>query len=459
MCKWIFDHPDFIAWRDNNDSQLLWIKGDAGKGKTMLLAGIINDEMLPQKKQSDEPDCQPVVMTYFFCQRNNKRINKATAVLRGLIYLLVEQQERLMKHWNDSYNLALPDTAEDVNAVFALSFILENMLRDIGATVYLIIDALDECDTAGLEEFLGEILRIAQLDNVRWLVSSRDTSLISAKLGLKDGNGRFQLELNAENILPAVNAYIDVKLLDFEWLKHNTALRDQVQVKIREKANATFLWVYFVCLWVSLHCEELEDAYRTGVLYVWDNAPSQLHHMENLTLLKLGYHKYKLFKKDHCKDYQLLELAITKYKEAISAARSSRPTYNTGIIRAYISLAECHRELSHGHKLSLSEKLDKVRTAEEYANKAQNLLDEGTPDVALLQRVKLEKAVLRARRVLVEKRQLKAGAAAETLRARNELSALKKEYEKFGNQTSASWADYWLKKLDTENRESTVESS
>jgi hypothetical protein len=41
--KWILDHEDFRRWRNDRESRLLWIKGDAGKGKTMLLCGIIDE--------------------------------------------------------------------------------------------------------------------------------------------------------------------------------------------------------------------------------------------------------------------------------------------------------------------------------------------------------------------------------------------------------------------------------
>ena len=40
---WILDNPEFRRWRDCQQSRLLWIKGDPGKGKTMLLCGIIDE--------------------------------------------------------------------------------------------------------------------------------------------------------------------------------------------------------------------------------------------------------------------------------------------------------------------------------------------------------------------------------------------------------------------------------
>jgi hypothetical protein len=38
--KWILGHPDFQRWRNDDKSRLLWVEGDPGKGKAMLLIGI-----------------------------------------------------------------------------------------------------------------------------------------------------------------------------------------------------------------------------------------------------------------------------------------------------------------------------------------------------------------------------------------------------------------------------------
>ena len=81
---WILDNTDFQQWHGSEQGQLLWIKGDPGKGKTMLLCGIINE--------LNKSMATTNVLSYFFCQATDLRINKATAVLRGLLYMLVNQQ-------------------------------------------------------------------------------------------------------------------------------------------------------------------------------------------------------------------------------------------------------------------------------------------------------------------------------------------------------------------------------
>jgi hypothetical protein len=71
--RWILENSDFQRWRDDHQSRLLWIKGDPGKGKTMLLCGIVN-ELSKSISQTDQ-------LSYFFCQATDSRINNATAVL------------------------------------------------------------------------------------------------------------------------------------------------------------------------------------------------------------------------------------------------------------------------------------------------------------------------------------------------------------------------------------------
>ncbi|KAH7112061.1 NACHT domain-containing protein [Dactylonectria macrodidyma] len=124
--RWILDNDDFQRWRD------------PGKGKTMLLCGII-DEL--EKKPG-------TCLSYFFCQATEERLSNATAVLRGLVYLLVEQQPSLISHVRELHDRAGKQGFEDGNAWQALSKIPGAMLNHPSLDgAILIIDALDECKT------------------------------------------------------------------------------------------------------------------------------------------------------------------------------------------------------------------------------------------------------------------------------------------------------------------------
>jgi hypothetical protein len=105
---WVLHNDDFQRWRDDGQSPLLWIKGDPGKGKTMLLCGIINEL---EKSITDTG-----TLSFFFCQAADARINSATAVLRGLIYLLINRQLSLISHVRKKYDPARKQVFEDANA-------------------------------------------------------------------------------------------------------------------------------------------------------------------------------------------------------------------------------------------------------------------------------------------------------------------------------------------------------
>jgi hypothetical protein len=95
LYRWILDYPDFLRWCNGDQTCMLWIKGDPGKGKTMLLCGIIN-ELTPSTILGNKT--ATTLLSHFLCQASEERINNATAVLRGLISLLVDQQPSLVAY-------------------------------------------------------------------------------------------------------------------------------------------------------------------------------------------------------------------------------------------------------------------------------------------------------------------------------------------------------------------------
>jgi NACHT domain/Heterokaryon incompatibility protein (HET) len=202
---WILENCDFKRWRDDQQSHLLWIKGDPGKGKTMLLCGII-DEL---KKSTAETHC----LSFFYCQATDSRINNATAVLRGLLYLLINQQPSLVLHIQKYYDHAGKTLFEDTNAWVALSDIFTNVLQDPSLkSAYLIIDALDEC-TIDLPKLLDFIIQKSSVSlHVKWLVSSRNWPPIEERLDKAQNKIRLCLELNAESVSAAVSTFIRHKV-------------------------------------------------------------------------------------------------------------------------------------------------------------------------------------------------------------------------------------------------------
>jgi hypothetical protein len=232
----------------------------------MLLIGIIK-ELLEQLKSTYNSG----LLSYFFCQDTDSRLNNATAVLRGLIYLLLVQQKSLISHLREKYDNAGRQLFEDPNAFFALSKIFTDMLHDPHLTqVYLVVDALDECNSGLLH--LLDLIRNASASSpsVKWLVSSRYRRDIEERLGLDSSRMKLSLELNAHQVSNAVNVYINHKVSQLTQLKnYDSKLQDDVTSYVYMNADGTFLWV-------ALVCKQLEHTNRRKTLSVLKSFPPGL---------------------------------------------------------------------------------------------------------------------------------------------------------------------------------------
>ncbi|KAI9770372.1 MAG: hypothetical protein M1839_003214 [Geoglossum umbratile] len=235
---WILNNPEFQRWRNDQQSQLLWIKGNPGKGKTMLLCGIVNE--------LEESIARTALLSYFFCQATDSRINNATAVLRGLMYLLFIQQPSLVSYIRKKHDHTGKTLFEDTNAWVALSEIFTNILKDPSLnSTYLIVDALDEC-VKDLPKLLNFIIHSSVSFRVKWIVSSRNWPYIEERL--KNAGQNLSLELNAESVSTAVKFFIQHKVLQLaERKSYNDRTREAVLSHLYLHANDTFLWVALVC--------------------------------------------------------------------------------------------------------------------------------------------------------------------------------------------------------------------
>ncbi|KAI0162959.1 WD40-repeat-containing domain protein [Pestalotiopsis sp. NC0098] len=225
-----------MRFRNERQSRLLWISGDPGKGKTMLLCSII-DEL-----ESDGSNC----ISYHFCEASSDILSSAVSVLRGLIWKLVEQEPLLVKYVRKKYDASGKALFSDGNAWNALKEIATAIFQDPaveGATI--IIDALDEC-TSNRDSLLEFIVSSSK---VRWIVSSRHHYTdIEKRFKQAKHMARLTLEDNRDAVDQAVRAYIKHKVDHLDLLREfGTKTRDDVSRYLTDNAQGTFLWVALVC--------------------------------------------------------------------------------------------------------------------------------------------------------------------------------------------------------------------
>ncbi|KAI7059956.1 hypothetical protein KC365_g15179 [Hortaea werneckii] len=203
---WVLQTTEFQQWHRTKDSSILWIKGDPGKGKTMLLCGMIEEL---EKFNGSIP-----VLSYFFCQATNRKADNATAVLRGLIYMFVHQWPSLVSHYQARHDTAGKALFEDVNAWVVLADVLRSMLADpLLDGAYVIVDALDECSTDRHKLLDFIVAASATCAKTKWIVASRNWSDVEMAFRSARQAVKLSLELNEDSVSAAVTTYIQYKYI------------------------------------------------------------------------------------------------------------------------------------------------------------------------------------------------------------------------------------------------------
>ena len=288
-CSWVLEDPAFVDWWTRDDSRLLWIHGDPGKGKTMMMMALISEV---EERLNDQPGSN--VLAYFFCQNTRNDLNTTVSLLRGLIYLLVDQEKNLVRHIRKWYDGAGRHLFEGPNAMYALRMILSDILKDQSLDkVYLMVDALDECDTK-VHELLDWIIREnSELPSkIKWLTTSRNVPTLTERLG-RNYQLHTSLELNSQHVARAVVNFIKYKVQELTKLKsYPKHLRNWVRKCLHKKAEDTFLWVALVCKELSeveqWKVRSLLKKIPTGLMPLYERMLNQVLHQKDKNDIELS---------------------------------------------------------------------------------------------------------------------------------------------------------------------------
>ena len=255
-CDWIFDDPSFTHWweSNNNESRVLWIHGDPGKGKTMMMMAIINELSKRLKRTPGEG-----AMSYFFCQNTIPELRSAEGIMRGLTYVLADSNRRLIKFLRHESGTAAQNQAGGSRSIYELWDTLSKMTEEQSVgQVFLLVDALDECgspfpeQSQEREDSLGTLLRLLTRPDlglsqkIKWVLTSRNEPRISALL--ENLCQDTSLEVNSAKVTAAVDKFVDLKSQQLSKRnRFSSDLHENVRKYLADNAGGTFLWVALVC--------------------------------------------------------------------------------------------------------------------------------------------------------------------------------------------------------------------
>lgn len=206
---WILTHATFEAWVEDDDATMLWIQGSPGKGKTAMVIGIIDFLM-----QEAWPGAREVFVSHFFCRSAVDTADTALAAVKGLIFGLTQKQPNPIRFLRTGYRLP-----EDIGGaqLGELWGVLAKMLRNAAGfkTIYLVVDAFDECRRDGRVLDFLDLLRkdpstsTSSSTRVKWLFVSRPSYDFGRFIG--PGRGRSIINLDdEEGVDIGVGRFIDL---------------------------------------------------------------------------------------------------------------------------------------------------------------------------------------------------------------------------------------------------------
>lgn len=167
-CTWVLEDTSYLRWLDGQEpgSSLLWLRGGAGTGKSVLSSFVVNS--LVERGLS----CQ-----YFFIKYGEERKRTLSFLLRSIAYQMAEGMPSLLQSMAALVDLAIDFGTANPKTIWDRVFKCTLFDIEQRQTFYWIIDGLDEADEPqAIIELLSEISSLSV--QIRILLVGRQTSEI-----------------------------------------------------------------------------------------------------------------------------------------------------------------------------------------------------------------------------------------------------------------------------------------
>ncbi|KAI0045255.1 hypothetical protein FA95DRAFT_1607874 [Auriscalpium vulgare] len=154
--RWLLNRPEFENWADSPGSGMLWLRGKAGAGKTVLSSIVVNSlsAQLVERK----------TVAYFYCQFDDPQKRSDPRIVIGTLLHQVISQLPTNELALRSSNAALQDLDTLRDALSSIAKQAKN--------VFLIVDALDEFDDSSRWKLIQALKHLSQ--DAKVFVASRD---------------------------------------------------------------------------------------------------------------------------------------------------------------------------------------------------------------------------------------------------------------------------------------------
>jgi hypothetical protein len=272
-CLWLYDLPEFQAWHHRSDqykNKVLWIKGQSGSGKSVLLRSL---------RSRIERQWAPAGGSFIWTMAGGRDTNAIffpgscrqhaetdpSVVYRSLLAQLFLQDPHLRKTLLALYEKHRDVSSRALDDASVVSFFVDDYIGQRIETparrTFIFVDVSDNCGPSYLRDLLAHLSQLARNSDFSICVASGNP------LGIVEPNAIdvVMQHRNADDIL----RYVNVNLVA-EWEERNRAV-----VRIGQKAAGVFLWAEIVVN--ILNAAIGEGASPDQIEYTLEEMPGDLH--------------------------------------------------------------------------------------------------------------------------------------------------------------------------------------
>ncbi|KAF5599967.1 ankyrin repeat domain-containing protein [Fusarium pseudoanthophilum] len=231
-CEWILRRDEFLEWqKPSSPSQVLWIKGPAGFGKTFLCAKIV---------QELESTAQRPVAHFFLSSRYEGR-DDPFSTIRAWLTILIQRNSTI----RDMVARARLSQHESLANQATILRVFRDVVVGTPDCV-LVLDGLDECtgmtstDTKSVPHFLRELRKAITNTTTKILISSRGDALIQQ--GLSEFTGYSEYTIIPDDVGADLMAYSS-ELVKAKLPNKDEPTRASIAQRMKDRSEGQFQWV------------------------------------------------------------------------------------------------------------------------------------------------------------------------------------------------------------------------
>lgn len=272
-CQWILETRQYAQWsaqpRQSWKHGLLWIKGNAGSGKSTIMKFVV--EHLRRTSKTE------LTLPHFFNARGSELESSTEGMYRTLLVWLLERLPHdAIQELNSQYLVPMPKWP-----VPELVRLLKQAVSKFPTRqpITFLIDALDECDqdqARNMLEVFRSLVKHAHMTGqpLRVLFASRPYPHI----GFEDASFINLREQNEH--ITDIEAYIE------ERLRIGASSRAQsIRTKLQFKAAGSFMWAKLV---INILNKDRDAGNLAKLDERLDEIPEDIHELYSYTLIRYG---------------------------------------------------------------------------------------------------------------------------------------------------------------------------